>query len=288
MQFGLAFSNIEPSSGPVEAVRLAQAAERAGFESVWAVDHVVIPKGYTSKYPYDPSGRIGPDDTAFPDPLIWLAYIAHATTTLRLGTAILILPERNPLVLAKELATLDFLSGGRMVLGVGVGWLREEYEALGVPWEGRGLRGEESIAAMRSLWSQECATYMGITTRFQDCCLRPQPPNGTIPIHIGGHSPTAARRAGRIGDGFFPFGVGRDGVPALLDVVRQAAEEAGRDPSNIEVTMDSFVTSGQEALADVSALQALGASRVLIPAGMFGSDPEQELQRYANDVIARV
>jgi probable F420-dependent oxidoreductase len=288
MKFGLAFSNIEPFAGPVQATRLAQAAEAAGFESVWTVDHVVIPAEYRSRYPYSPSGRLGPDDTNFPDPLIWLSYISAATSTLRLGTAILILPQRNPVVLAKELATLDYLSGGRMILGVGVGWLKEEYEALGVPWDGRGKRGEESIGAMRALWSQPRASYDGVTTNFDDCYLRPQPPLGTIPIHIGGHSPIAARRAGRIGDGFFPFGVGRDEVPALLETVHQSALDAGRDPSCLEVTMDSFVAGGEEALADVKTLQSLGASRVLIPAGMFGSDPTAALQRYANDVMARV
>ena len=288
MKFGLAFSNIEPFAGPVQATRLAQAAEAAGFESVWTVDHVVIPAGYRSVYPYDPSGRIGPDDTKFPDPLIWLSYIAAATSTLRLGTAILILPQRNPVVLAKELATLDDLSGGRMILGVGVGWLKEEYEALGVPWEGRGKRGEESIDAMRALWSRPRASYDGVTTNFNECFLRPQPPQGTIPIHIGGHSSVAARRAGRIGDGFFPFGVERDGVPALLEIVRRSALDAGRDPSSVEVTMDSFVTGGEEARADVKALASLGASRVLIPAGMFGSDPAPALQRYANEVMGRV
>ena len=204
------------------ATRLARAAEEAGFESVWTVDHVVIPAAYRSVYPYDPSGRIGPDDTTFPDPLIWLTYIAAATSTLRLGTAILILPERNPVVLAKELATLDFLSGGRVILGVGVGWLKEEYEALGVPWEGRGRRGEESIGAMRALWSRGSGQlHGGHHGSFTDCYLRPQPVNGTIPIHIGGTADTAARRAGRIGDGFFPFGVTRDEAPALIDVVRQ-------------------------------------------------------------------
>jgi probable F420-dependent oxidoreductase len=288
MKFGLAFSNIGSFAGPLEATRLAKAAEEAGFESLWTVDHVVIPAEYRSVYPYDPSGRIGPDDTVFPDPLIWLSYIAAATSTLRLGTAILILPQRNPVVLAKELATLDFLSGGRVILGVGVGWLKEEYEALGVPWDGRGRRGEESIGAMRALWSQECGSYAGSTTNFERCYLRPQPPQGTIPIHIGGHSQIAARRAGRLGDGFFPFGVGRHEVPALLETVRQVAAEAGRDPSAIEVTMDSFVTNGAEALDDVKALAAVGASRVLIPAGMFGSDPAPALRRYAEDVIARV
>ncbi len=288
MKFGLAFSNIEPFAGPAAATQLARAAEAAGFESVWTVDHVVIPAEYRSVYPYDPSGRIGPDDTNFPDPLIWLTYIAAATSTLRLGTAILILPERNPVVLAKELATLDYLSGGRVILGVGVGWLKEEYEALGVPWEGRGRRGEESIGAMRALWSEDRASFAGVTTAFTDCYLRPQPVHGTIPIHIGGHSQTAARRAGRIGDGFFPFGVTRSEAPALLDVVRQSAQEAGRDPSSLEVTMDSFVTNGEEAVNEVKTLEALGASRILIPAGMFGSDPAPALQRYADEVIARV
>jgi probable F420-dependent oxidoreductase len=288
MKFGLAFSNIGAFAGPLGATQLAQAAEAAGFESVWTVDHVVIPAGYRSVYPYDPSGRLGPDDTVFPDPLIWLSYIAAATSTLRLGTAILILPQRNPVVLAKELATLDLLSGGRVILGVGVGWLKEEYEALGVPWEGRGRRGEESIGAMRALWEQECSSYEGSTANFDQCYLRPQPPQGTIPIHIGGHSPIAARRAGRLGDGFFPFGVNRHEVPALLQLAREAARDAGRDPAAIEVTMDSFVTSREDAVTDVRALEALGASRVLIPAGMFGSDPAPALRRYADDVMARL
>jgi probable F420-dependent oxidoreductase len=288
MKFGLAFSNIGSFAGPLGAIRLAQAAEEAGFESLWTVDHVVIPAEYRSVYPYPPSGRLGPDDTVFPDPLIWLSYVAAATSTLRLGTAILILPQRNPVVVAKELATLDFLSGGRVILGVGVGWLKEEYEALGVPWEGRGLRGEESIGALRALWSQERSSYAGNTTNFEQCYLRPQPPHGTIPIHIGGHSETAARRAGRLGDGFFPFGVGRHEVPALLETVRRTAREARRDPSAIEVTMDSFVPSGEQALTDVKALAALGASRVLVPAGIFGSDPAPALRRYAEDVIGRV
>jgi len=288
MKFGLAFSNIGPFAGPFQAAQLARAAEAAGFESVWTVDHVVIPAGYHSVYPYDPSGRIGPDDAAFPDPLIWLTYVAAATSTLRLGTAILILPQRNPVVLAKQLATLDHLSGGRVILGVGVGWLEEEYEALGVPWEGRGRRGEECIGAMRALWSDDRASYHGETTSFTDCYLRPQPPGGTIPIHIGGHSVPAARRAGRLGDGFFPFGVGRHEVPGLLEVVSRAARDAGRDPAALEVTMDSFATSADEARADVAALEALGVARVLVPAGMFGSDPAPALHRYADEVMERV
>jgi len=289
MQFGVAFANIGPFVEPEEAIRLAQAAEAAGFESLWTVDHVVVPAGYQSKYPYDPSGRLpSGEGTVFPDPLIWLAFVAAETSTLRLGTGILIVPQRNPLVLAKELATLDHLSGGRMILGAGIGWLEEEFQALGVPFAGRGLRTEEAIEAMRALWSQEQASFDGSTVRFASCFLRPQPPGGTIPVHIGGHSEAAARRAGRIGDGFFPFGVSPDELPALIDIVRASAEEAGRDPTTLEVTVQANATSGDDALTEVMALQELGATRILIPAVLFGSDFQPSLARYGEEVIGRV
>ena len=289
MNFGVAFANVGPFVGADEAVGLAQAAEAAGFESVWTADHVVVPGGYESKYPYDPSGKLPSGDaTVFPDPLIWLAYVAARTSTVRLGTGILIVPQRNPLVLAKELATLDHLSGGRMILGAGIGWLQEEFEALGVPFAGRAQRTEEAIAAMRALWSQEQASYDGTTTSFRNCFLRPQPPEGTIPVHLGGHSEAAARRAGRIADGFIPFGVSREELASLLDAMAHAAEEAGRDPESIEVTVQCNVTTGEAALAEVAALQKLGATRVVVPAALFKEDLAASLQRYRADVIGRV
>ncbi len=288
MKFGVAFANIGPFVDPVEAVGLAQAAEAAGFESIWTVDHVVVPAGYQSKYPYDPSGKLpSGESTVFPDPLIWLAYVAARTSSLRLGTGILIVPQRNPLVLAKELATLDHLSGGRMILGAGIGWLEEEFAALGVPFAGRGQRTEEAIAAMRALWSQESASYQGRTTTFRDCYLRPQPRSGAIPVHVGGHSTAAAERAGRIGDGFFPFGVTRDEIVSLSDVMRRSADEAGRDPASIEVTVQSYITTADEALDEVNALERLGATRVIVPAAMFKQDPVEALGRYGVDVIGR-
>ncbi len=288
MKFGVAFANIGSFVDPVEAIRLARAAEAAGFESIWTVDHVVVPAGYQSRYPYDPSGRLpAGEGTVFPDPLIWLAYVAARTSTLRLGTGILIVPQRNPLVLAKELATLDSLSGGRMILGAGIGWLEEEFVALGVPFAGRVQRTEEAIAAMRALWSEEQAGFDGTTVRFARCFLRPQPPGGTIPVHVGGHSPAAARRAGRIGDGFFPFGVSPEELPPLIDLVQKSAEEAGRDPTAIEVTVQCNAIDGEEAITAVKALQGVGATRVLVPAVLFGSDPEPALARYGEEVIAR-
>jgi probable F420-dependent oxidoreductase len=224
----------------------------------------------------------------FPDPLIWLAYVAARTSTIRLGTGILIVPQRNPLVLAKQLATLDCLSGGRMILGAGIGWLEEEFQALGVPFAGRAQRTEEAIAAMRALWAEEAATFEGSTARFRNCYLRPQPPGGSIPVHIGGHSEAAALRAGRIGDGFFPFGVSADDLPPLLNALRRGAEEAGRDPSSVEITVQRTAISGPEALADAEALQELGATRVVIPSVMFGSEPHAALQRFGEDVISRI
>jgi probable F420-dependent oxidoreductase len=288
MKFGIAFANIGPFIEPERACGLARSAEEAGFESIWTVDHVVVPAGYRSTYPYDPSGRLpSGEDAPFPDPLIWLAYVARVTSTIRLATGILILPQRNPLVLAKELATLDYLSSGRVTLGVGIGWLKEEFEALGIPFEKRGARTEEAIAAMRALWSQERASAEGATVSFRDVYLRPQPPGGTIPVHIGGHTEVAAQRAGRIGDGFFPFGVYGEDLQGLVEMMNRAAGAAGRDPASLELTVSSYSVGDDDAAAEVEALGALGATRVVVPAAVFGNEPDAALIRFGEKVISR-
>ena len=153
MQFGLRYCNTARYTDPKQAVALAQAAEAAGFESLWTVEHTIVPADYASSYPYDPSGKMagGRNDIPLPDPLIWMAFIAAATTKIRLATGILILPQHNPVLAAKQIATLDHLSHGRVLLGVGVGWLREEFAALSVPFAERGARMDECIAAMREL-----------------------------------------------------------------------------------------------------------------------------------------
>ena len=144
MKVGIAFANILNFGTPEGSIQFAQAAEKAGVESLWTVEHVIYPSNYESKYPYDASGQMMmAPDTDLTDPLIWLTWLAANTSSIRLGTGILILPERNPLVLAKQLGTLDSLSGGRVELGIGVGWLKEEFDALGIPWERRGARTDE-------------------------------------------------------------------------------------------------------------------------------------------------
>ena len=285
MDFGIVFANAGPSAQADHAVALAQAAEAAGFESLWTVEHVVVPVGYESTYPYAADGRMpGGEEVPIPDPLIWLAYVAAATTRIKLATGILILPQRQPLVLAKEVATLDRLSGGRMILGVGVGWLEEEFDALGVPFARRGARTDEHIEVLRKAWTGR-ASFEGEFNRFPDLHSLPTPSEGrSIPIHIGGHSEAAARRAGRLGDGFFPGRGDLEQLAGLLDVMRKAAADAGRDPSDIEVTAGGAIDpDGIARYAD------LGVRRMVVPA--FGRTLESRLEfigKFGEDVIARV
>lgn len=261
MQIGLMFANTGVCTGPEGAVAVAEHAEAAGFDSLWTVEHVVIPAGYESPYPYSPTGRMaGSEDASVPDPLIWLAYVAARTTRLLLCTGVLILPQRSPLITAKEVATLDQLSGGRVRLGVGIGWLREEFEAIGAPFEERAARTEEAIAAMRTLWSQKAPTYAGRFYRFQDARMWPKPVRGTVPIVIGGHSEAAARRAGRLGDGYFPASADPASIPALIEVMREAAAGAGRDPAAVEVTV-----GGRPGPGAFERMAALGVDRVVVP-----------------------
>ena len=259
MKFGLWFGNTGRYVDPSHAVALAQAAEAAGFESLWTVEHTIVPASYASAYPYDESGKMpgGREDFPLPDPLMWMSFVAGATSTIKLGTGILILPQHNPVYAAKQIATLDHLSRGRVLLGVGIGWLREEFAALGVPFEERGARTDEYITAMRELWAAEKAKFDGRFVTFKDVYCRPQPVKKFVPIIIGGHSEAAARRAGRLGDGFFPYT--REQVK-LIAMAREAAEKAGRDPDKLEIT-----TSLPRETPELEALQRLGVRRVLVP-----------------------
>lgn len=285
MKFGIIFANTGPFSDGPTAAAMAQAAENAGFESLWTVEHVVVPSGYQSAYPYDPSGKMpGGEEMSIPDPLIWLSFVAGATSTIRLGTGILIVPQRNPVVLAKEVATLDHLSGGRLELGIGVGWLEEEFDAIGVPFDTRGKRTDDNVAAMRSLWSQDKATHHSEFTNFDECISLPRPVDGTVPIHIGGHTDIAAKRAGRLGDGFFPGKGSDEELTRLFDLARTTATEHGRDPNGIEFTAGG-ATIGPRAVDTVKALEAIGVDRVVVPAFAFWGDTADSLARYGDEVI---
>ena len=285
MKFGIMFANVGPYVQPDMAVAFGRMAEEHGIESLWTVEHVVVPGDYQSEYPYSPTGRMpGPEESPIPDPLIWLAWVGAATTTLRLATGILILPQRNPVVLAKELSTLDVLSSGRVELGVGVGWLREEFDALGVPFEDRGARTDEYIEALRCLWREEEPCFEGRYARFDRAKSYPKPHQETIPIHVGGHTPAAARRAGRLGDGFFPGRSTDDDLVRLLDEMRTSAKDAGRDPDAIEVT-----AGGVMDLDGVRRFAAHGVDRIVLPPLGFDLDTlREQLGRFSENVIEKI
>ena len=287
MKFGIVYANTGAAAvDPEAAVSLAQIAEEAGFESLWTVEHVVVPAGYESQYPYSKSGKMpGGEESPIPDPLIWLTWVAAATQRIRLATGVMILPQRNPVVLAKELATLDLLSRGRVTFGVGIGWLREEFDAIGVPFEERAARTEETIAALRVLWTEAEPTFSGRFTSFEKAKLYPKPAQaGGPPIVIGGHSVAAARRAGRLGDGFFPARGDLSTLGDLLDEMRAAAKDAGRDADAIEVT-----TGGAIDLDGVKRYAEAGVHRLVVPP--FGQSAEEwrtNLGRFGDEVIAKL
>ena len=217
--------------------------EACGVESVWGVEHVVVAADYDPKYPYSESGEMpsgrGAASGSVPmtDPLDTLAYVAAVSSTVKLGTCVVVAPLHSPAVLAKRVSTIDNLSGGRMVLGLGIGWQREEYEAVGAPFRQRGARLEECMGAMRALWTEAPATFEGEHFSFRRVYSTPQPQRGAVPIILGGNSDAAIERAGRIGDGWFPFTIGPDEFAEKAAQVRSIAAAHGRDPEAVEISV---------------------------------------------------
>lgn len=248
--------------------------EEEGVESIWGVEHVLVAENYKPNYPYSQDGRMpGNDQTVMPDPLEWLSFAAAFSKTVRLGTSVLVLPQHSPVQLAKRLATLDQLSNGRMMAGVGLGWQEEEYAALNVPFARRGPRMDEYIAAMRALWTQSPASFEGEFVRFDrvHCDIKPAQQGG-VPVIIGGSTEAAAKRAGRVGDGFYPYVISPEELAARMRDLNAAALAAGRDPAAVELSVwpGSWM---YRASLDVEVLRrylALPVSRVVV--GMHEAD----------------
>ena len=245
----------------------ARHLEACGFESIILAEHTVLMTQYTSVYPYDPSGRVEvAADCPVPDPLEMLAFLAGRTTTLGLATGVLVLPNHHPVMLAKRAATIDVLSGGgRLRLSVGVGWLREEIEACGADFDSRGRRADEQIHVLRALWAENPGgvSHHGEFYDFDNAMCYPKPVTAQgVPIHIGGHSRFAARRAGRLGDGFQPLGVAGSELATLVEVMRVSAEEAGRDPDSLELSLGHLVTKVDAERA--GRLAEMGADRLVL------------------------
>lgn len=283
MKFGIAFANSGAFSQPALMGHLATTAERCGFESLWTVEHVAIPVKHTP-YPGSKDGQMaGGDTVAIPDPLIPLAYVAAITKTIKLATGILILPQRHPIYTAKEVATLDVLSGGRTILGIGSGWMKEEFESLGIDFHKRGSLTDEAIQALRALWREGTSSFEGKHFKFGPLHSYPKPVKHNVPIHVGGHSEAAARRAGRYGDGFFPTVANPDKLKELFDLVKREARNAGRNPDAMEFTAMSSMKSDH-----LDALEDIGVSRVVMtPPSTKPEVITQSLEKFQKEVIAK-
>lgn len=268
--------------------------ESEGVESVWMPEHVVMAEEYEPLYEYSEDGRapVAPT-TMMPDPIEWLTFAAAVSERVLLGTSVLIGPQHSAAVLAKRTATLDALSGGRLQIGIGIGWQKEEYQAVGVPYRQRGQRLDETLDAMRILWQDDPASFKGDFIHFDrvHCDTKPAQKGG-IPFHIGGSSEPAARRAGLRGNGFYPYVISPDDLALRMETVRSTAKAAGRSLEGFEVTVwpSSWRPGAALDLPLARAFQEAGATRLVFSAQECGSSALPDLTnfiaRYRDDVVA--
>ena len=308
LDFGFSLPGRGPLARPDFVVKIAQKAEALRYASVFVTDHVVLPvSAARSVYPYTPTGQFpGGAQQDYLEPMAMLAWLARATTRIRLGTSVLVIPYRHPLVAGKMLATIDVLSGGRVILGAGTGWLQEEFEALGTPpFAERGAVTDEYLRLMRLGWTTDPVTFSGRYCRVNGVHALPKPlQRGGIPIWIGGHTRAALRRAATLGDGWHPIGLRPpatllpDEYAASVKQLHTWAAEAGRDPAAIALTFRApmevrsprakapggdrplFQGTPVEVLGDLRRYEALGVSHIVF-------DPVRPDMRALLDSMAR-
>jgi probable F420-dependent oxidoreductase len=237
MRYGMSIVVRGDSATPETFDRMAEQAEAIGLDTLWASDHLIMPALRVSRYPGRPDGQL-PDGwkRTYYQPFSVLNYLAARTRTVRLGTSVLILPMRNPIEVAAQVAELDRLSRGRVNFGVGVGWFQEEFEALGYSFKDRGARANEGLGIIKALWTQEVTTVDGPTYRFTGARMGPKPVQRPHPpIYIGGNTPAAIRRAARHGDAWHPFKVTPSGLAELRPALREALEAEGRSATDFPI-----------------------------------------------------
>ncbi len=296
MKVGMASIGLGPFSDPDVMAHVAITAERCGFESLWAPDHSAVPEGHQTKCPYTPDGEIpGGPDAPLVEPITALSFIAGLTSKIKLGTGIMILPQRHPFYVAKEVATLDLISKGRAQLGIGSGWCAEEFTALGLDFHERGKRTDEAMQSLRVLWREDPSTFKGTHFNFERIRSFPKPvQRGGVPILVGGHSRAAARRAARYGDGFYPLTpiVDTDiakidflnSVKGLIGMLKEECEKAGRKFDGFDIT-----TGAGPDLDFIKRLEDLGITRVFMSSAASDRDGiTRSLEQIGNQVIARL
>jgi probable F420-dependent oxidoreductase len=284
MKIGFMLPVFGEMASSANVLAMAQLAEVKGFESIWVPDHVIMPVEVSSPYPYTKSAEyIADPKGAHLEPFTVLSFVAACTTRVKLGFTVIVAPYRNPIVTGKMMASMDVLSNGRLIAGVGAGWLEEEFDALEVPFEKRWLRTEEHIRIWKELWTAEEPRFEGQFHRFSNVQCRPQPlQKPHPPITIGGNGKACFRRVVALADGWQVVSEGPEDVYSgdgslrnSLRTLREMADEAGRDFESIEITAVVIAGTPEGVLADIPSYEALGVSRLILDFPSFVSDPNE-------------
>lgn len=285
MKFGAHLFGVGAMAEPATLVEAARLAEDAGYDSIFLADHILVPRGLQSKYPYTRDGSFPYDpEKNWLDPLVALGYLAGQTSHLRLGTSVTVVPMRHPIVTAKQIATADYLSGGRVIFGAGVGWMAEEFALLGASFHDRGRRMDEYLRLMKVLWTEENPHFEGQYFQVKDCGFTPKPVQKPhVPLWIGGESRPALRRAAMLGDGWHSAGTSLEALPGQIHLLREALQEAGRSPEHFVVSAfptERFTVELVQQFADY------GVNHLLVPVFSFERDKVlHRLEQIAQEVI---
>jgi probable F420-dependent oxidoreductase len=288
MQIGFFAVGIGPSADPELLAQAARAVDQCGFHSLWTGEHVVLVSQYASKYPYSGDGKMPLPSykVDFLDPFATLTFAAANSKKVRLGTGICLVPEHNPVVLAKQVASLDKLSGGRFDFGVGIGWLEEEFAAVGVPWERRADRTREYLKAMKLLWTEDEPEFKGEFMSFPKVNSYPKPIQKPYPpIVFGGESGPALKRVGEVGDGWFGVNVNPDQTKTMIERMQQYAKAAGRDSGKLHFSVSAGI-GAPVTLDDVKRYRDAGVHQMIV--GSIPRDPktaQAEIEKLAEKIV---
>ncbi len=293
MDFGCHLPVYGPAATREVLLGFARRMEALGYDSLWASDHIVIPYSIASRYPYNPTGAfpLAPA-TSFLEPLVALGLVAGVTERIRLGTTVLVLPHRHPVLAAKMLATLDHLAPARVILGAGVGWMKEEVELFGVPSARRGSWSDEAIRVMKACWRDERVSHWGEFLNFEALGVAPKPAQGTIPIWIGGHTPRALRRVAALGDGWHAAFPNATKMKTGLADLATACREVGRDVASLTISARLGLPARQDVetlVREIRDLADLGVSHVILESRVRDLDDMVAIyEKFARDTRPRV
>jgi probable F420-dependent oxidoreductase len=282
MKFGTFLYQTSPNS--IAAV--ARKAEESGFESLWIPEHIILPVTYRSPYPYSSSGRMGaPPETPLHDPLLALAYVAGVTSKIRLATGVFVLPIRNAFTTAKAVASLDVLSGGRFIFGVGIGWLEEEFAGVGMNFKDRALRTREYLALMKELWTSDAPEYHGKTISVEGFKFMPKPAQKPHPpIVFGGNTEPSLKRAAKLGDGWYGIAEGDDDVAATIKRLREH-ERAAERTVPLELTISRLRQPLKQ--GDIEKFAEIGVSRIIVAPAATTREHLAAMEKFGAEVISK-